>query len=76
MLLGFLDLYLVGYKLFSKTGSESYAYPVLSGVPQGSVLGPILFIIYNHVVHDLSCGYKIFAANLKLYLHVNHHHIS
>ena len=59
------------------SGTESYACPVLSGVPQGSVLGPVLFIIYiNHVVHDLSCGHKIFADDLKLYLYVNHQHTS
>ena len=43
--------------------------PVTSGVPQGSVLGPILFLIYvNHVVTNLKCNYKIFADDVKLYL--------
>ena len=42
---------------------------VTSGVPQGSVLGPILFLVYiNHVVADLQCHYKIFADDIKLYL--------
>ena len=42
---------------------------VYSGVPQGSVLGPQLFLIYvNHVVSGLSCRYKIFADDIKLYL--------
>ena len=43
---------------------------VTSGVPQGSALGPTLFLLYvNHVVHSLSCSYKIFADDIKLYLH-------
>ena len=48
--------------------------PVGSGVPQGSVLGPVLFILF---VNDISTSIgnnsqtKLFADDLKLYNHVS-----
>ena len=49
-------------------GEYSSQRAVLSGVPQGSVLGPLLFLVYiNHIGSKLSGNYKIFADDLKLY---------
>ena len=51
-------------------GSESSPLPVLSGVPQGTVLGPLLFLVYiNDISVDLSPGTKIrlFADDSLLY---------
>jgi hypothetical protein len=41
---------------------------VTSGVPQGSVLGPLLFLIYiNDITSNIKCNVKIFADDVKLY---------
>ena len=47
---------------------------VTSGVPQGSVLGPILFNLYiNDITDSLNCftSSKIFADDLKIYTEFN-----
>ena len=51
-------------------GFRSSTEPVLSGVPQGSVLGPILFIVFINDACDeinsaVSC--KLYADDIKLY---------
>nr|VZI01772.1 unnamed protein product [Spirometra erinaceieuropaei] len=41
---------------------------VESGVPQGSVLGPILFLIYvNDAARDLDCEVAMFADDMKIW---------
>ena len=50
-------------------GAYSKWRHVFSGVPQGSVFGPILFILYiNDLPHCLkNCACKIFADDTKVY---------
>ena len=68
-LLGWLHQFLVGRVMqVVVDGSRSDCKTVHSGVPQGSVLGPLLFIAFvNHLTHGLSSQCKVFADDLKLY---------
>ena len=49
-------------------GEYSEWVDVISGVPQGSVLGPILFLIYlNDIPETVNCSIKMFADDTKLF---------
>ena len=49
-------------------GSSSKWSPVLSGVPQGTVLGPILFLLFiNDLPSLVSSSVKLFADDSVLY---------
>ena len=52
-------------------GIESPWESILSGVPQGSVLGPLLFLVYiNDLTQDISANMKLFADDSSLFLEV------
>ena len=49
-------------------GIQSTPTPVLSGIPQGSVLGPLLFLIYvNDLPNDICSSLMLFADDTKIY---------
>ena len=49
-------------------GKTSNPVPVLSGVPQGTVLGPLMFLLYiNDITKDIDSPLRMFADDCLLY---------
>ena len=53
--------------------SESSSFvPVLSGVPQGTVLGPLMFLLYiNDIAKGINSPLRLFADDCLLYRVIN-----
>ena len=49
-------------------GKSSQEYPVIAGVPQGSILAPTLFLLYiNNLSDDVICEIAIYADDATLF---------
>ncbi|BHF62011.1 hypothetical protein SprV_0100499200 [Sparganum proliferum] len=68
-LLRWIQSFLIGRsQIVHVGGRQSAEVAVESGVPQGSVLGPTLFIVYvNDCVSELNCDVAMFADDVKLW---------
>ena len=64
----FLLLSVLGSFWLFLDGKSSEEYPVNAGVPQGSILGPTIFLLYiDDLPDDVFCNMAIYADNTTLY---------
>jgi len=67
-------LFLIGRQQHVVLNDRSSAWMnVTSGVPQESVVGPLLFILYvNNITDGLQSTLEMFADDCKLYMVIKH----
>ena len=74
LLLDWIRCFLTNRRQMVRVGSSiSHSCNVICGVPQGSVLGPVFFIIYINDIRKITCSvkddvtFKFFADDVKVY---------
>ena len=68
-LLTWIEAFLTGRQQVVRVNGElSSSKPVISGIPQGSVLGPLLFILYmNDLPDTVQANLLLFADDTKIF---------
>ena len=65
---GFISSFLINRQLqVVVDGKSSQEYPVNAGVPQGSILGPTLLLLYINDLPDVICNIAIYADDTTHY---------
>ena len=71
-ILGLISSFLSNRKLWVVLdGKFSQEYPGTTGVPQGSILGPTLFLLYIDDLPDVICNFDIYAYDATLFFKCN-----
>ena len=71
-LIGKVIILQIGNKELSFQGGRSDWQFIRAGVPQGSILGPLLFLLYiNDIVADIQSCVRLFADDTSLYIIVD-----
>ena len=68
-ILNWIQEFLVGRSQYvAVNGEKSSSGSVLSGIPQGTVLGPLLFVIYiNDILENITSEGFLFADDTKIF---------
>ena len=70
--LGSKAIFQIGFQRVVLPGRNSDWLEIKAGVPQGSILGPLLFILYiNDIVHEIHSNIRLFADDTSLYIIVD-----